>query len=160
MSTISDWCNYFVLEIIDLLFIDCCGGCQPGMQLKNYSNPYEFADALNNGTVTATIIFPVLARMHTEKLMGHYFVPFYKMSVLTVITKPREFEELMKELISSCLKLWPLLSICIIMALIAGFFMWIMVIFCFCISAFTFESISLLIKITTEKSSSRITCCT
>ena len=143
MSTISNWFNYFVSEIIDLLFIDCCGGCLPRMQSVNYSNPYEFADALNNDTVTATITFPVLGRIHTEKLLGHYFVPFYKMSVLTVITKPKGFEELMKELISSCLKLWPLLSICLIMALIAGFFMWIMVIFCFCISDFAFKSLNL-----------------
>ena len=143
MSTINNLFNYFISEIMDLLFMDCCGSCQPRIQLVNYSNPYEFADALNNDTVTATITFPVLARINTEKLLGHYFVPFYKMSVLTVITKQREFEELMKELISSCLKLWPLLSICIIMALIAGFFMWIMVIVCLCISAFTFESLNL-----------------
>ena len=107
--------------------MECCKGCMVAMQLVSYSNPFEFADALNNGTLTEDIIFPVLASMNTEKMMGYYFVPFFKMPMLSVIIKRKTYSEIMTDLILSCLSLWPLLSICLLMALIAGFLMWIMV---------------------------------
>ena len=108
--------------------MECCKGCVLAMESVHYSNPFEFADALNNGTLTEDIIFPVLASSSTEQMMGYYFVPFFKMPMLSVIIKRKTYSEIMTDLILSCLNLWPLLSICLMMALIAGFLMWIMVV--------------------------------
>ena len=119
---------YFVLAVMDLLYMECCKGCMVAMESVYYSNPFEFADALNNGTLTEDIIFPVLASISTEQMMGYYFVPFFKMPMLSVIVKRKTYSEIMTDLILSCLNLWPLLSICLMMALIAGFLMWIMVV--------------------------------
>ena len=119
---------YFVLAVMDLVYMECCKGCMVAMESVYYSNPFEFADALNNGTLTEDIIFPVLASISTEQMMGYYFVPFFKMPMLSVIVKRKTYSEIMTDLILSCLNLWPLLSICLMMALIAGFLMWIMVV--------------------------------
>ena len=103
-----------------MMIPDCCGGC------LNVSQE-EFANDSNLGKVEDDIVYPFLGKTDTLTISGWYFMPVIDISRITVVTNKKISQEIILELITFSLKLWPLLSICMMMTVIAGFFMWILV---------------------------------
>lgn len=110
-----------------MMIPDCCGGCINIKHVKNYTSQGKFANDLNLGKIQDDIVYPFLGKTDTLTISGWYFIPVIDISRITVVTNKKMPQEIILELITSSLKLWPLLSICIMMTVIAGFFMWILV---------------------------------
>ena len=106
---------------------DCCGGCHNIKYVKEYRSQGEFANDSNIGKIEEDIIFPFLGKTDTLTISGWYFMPVISIPRISVVTNKKSKEEIVLELITSSLKLWPLLSICMMMTAIAGFCMWILV---------------------------------
>ena len=110
-----------------MMIPDCCGGCINIKHVKNYTSQGKFANDSNLGKTQDDIVYPFLGKTDTLTISGWYFIPVIDISRITVVTNKKMPQEIILELIMSSLKLWPLLSICIMMTVIAGFFMWILV---------------------------------
>ena len=106
---------------------DCCGGCHNITHSKNFTSQEEFAGSLNSGYDDADMVFPILGAQDATTISGWYFMPIVNIPRLSLVTYKKGNREILLDLIYSALMLWPLLSICLTMALIAGFFMWITV---------------------------------
>lgn len=106
---------------------DCCGGCHNIKHVNNYESQGKFANDSNLGKIEDDIVYPFLGKTDTLTISGWYFMPVIDISSITVVTNKKVAQEIILELIRSSLKLWPLLSICMMMTVIAGFFMWILV---------------------------------
>ena len=106
---------------------DCCGGCHNVKYVKEYGSQGEFANDSNIGKIEEDIVFPFLGKTDTLTVSGWYFMPVISIPRISVVTNKKLKEEIVLELIMSSLKLWPLLSICIMMTAIGGFCMWILV---------------------------------
>ena len=110
-----------------MMMHDCCGGCHNITHAKIFTSQEEFADSLNSGYDDADMVFPILGTYDTTTISGWYFMPIVNIPRLSLITYKKGNREILFDLIYSVLTLWPLLSVCLMMALIAGFFMWITV---------------------------------
>ena len=110
-----------------MMMHDCCGGCHNITHAKIFRSQEEFADSLNSGYDDADMVFPILGTYDTTTISGWYFMPIVNIPRLSLITYKKGNREILFDLIYSVLMLWPLLSVCLMMALIAGFFMWITV---------------------------------
>ena len=110
-----------------MMIPDCCRGCLNVKHINNYASQGKFANDSNLGKVEDDIVYPFLGKTDTLTISGWYFIPVIDISRITVVTNKKMPQEIILELITSSLKLWPLLSICMMMTVIAGFFMWILV---------------------------------
>ena len=110
-----------------MMIPDCCGGCLNAKRVNNYGSQEEFANDSNLGKVEDDIVYPFLGKTDTLTISGWYFMPVIDISRITVVTNKKMPQEIILELITSSLMLWPLLSVCMMMTVIAGFFMWIFV---------------------------------
>ena len=128
MHTIVNFALFYLSVFANYTMIpDCCGGCHNIKHVNNYESQGKFANDSNLGKIEDDIVYPFLGKTDTLTISGWYFMPVIDISSITVVTNKKVAQEIILELIRSSLKLWPLLSICMMMTVIAGFFMWILV---------------------------------
>ena len=74
---------------------------------------------------TTSFVYPVLGVKSEKSIFGYHFIPIVELSSGYYITKAVTPKQVMSTLIRSCLGLWPLLVIIVMLAMISGFVMWI-----------------------------------
>ena len=124
VKTLKDFFSFIVLfpHLIRL----CCGFCA-SISVTQLFSPLEFSGALRLGMVDADFVYPVLGEKNSVTLYGYFFVRMIDVSDTLLITLKRSSKEVAMELLFACLSFWPLLMISSLLALIAGFFEWIIV---------------------------------
>ena len=102
-------------SLIDEMLRKCCGNCSPVVStiLANVSELTEKA------IIAADMVYPVLARKDAEMLYGFHFVPFFTNPSTFYITKRED------NFLRNILTIWPVVTVCLLMSIIAGFLCWI-----------------------------------
>ena len=114
---------YIMLFRIEHLVLEkCCGKC--------VSYTYNYRSA-SKGQVNRIIhenspdfVFPVLHRYSANKLHGYYFIPIVRVPSFIYITPMPESSLFLA--VRGCFALYPLLIVCLLMSLVAGFVIWCM----------------------------------
>ena len=116
-----------ILDLFHHFLRLCCGSCTKLIEAHHFQTPAQFAEALTNGQLNADFIYPVLGTKSTYTLYGHFFLRFIDVSDAVLITHKPSSQKITSDLIFSSLKFWPLIMISGFLALIAGFFEWLLV---------------------------------
>ena len=106
--------------IVDLLRI-CCGNC---VNVSNVKTLSKLSEILPSAISLSHLVFPVLGRSDVLRLYGYHFIPLVETPNIFYITY--KAENLMHQLILSCINMWPLIIICLLLVVISGFIGWIM----------------------------------
>ena len=95
----------------------CCGLCTKYHQ-TNLLPPLEN----NNKTIVDTldIIYPVYASPDAQHVQGFYYIPVLKVPSAFYFRKQKTEKDMAEDIIFGCLRMWPLLTMCLILSLIAG----------------------------------------
>ena len=111
-----------LVQISNLLY-RCCGNCT-SYYLMDIHTPLAQLDLsfLRN----SDIIYPVPARSQLlQELHGFNYIPVFNIPSAYYFTRKISEREMTMNMIYGCLSMWPLLAICLLMAVIAGFIAWI-----------------------------------
>ena len=101
----------------------CCGACKDiSRNHTELVSSKNISLSLMNST---SFIYPVLGVKHELSIYGYHFIPIVELSSGYFVTRDVTPKQIMARLIRSCLNLWPLLVIIVLLALISGFIMWI-----------------------------------
>ena len=101
---------------IEVMLGKCCGNCSATTNSILLRNITELTrDAIN----TSDFVFPILAREDTEMLYGFHFVPVLPIPSTYYVTAYKD------EFLENILSIWPVIVVCLLMAIIAGFLCWI-----------------------------------
>lgn len=106
---------------INTVVEQCCGSCTKFSEVKHYANITEVTPASLSES-DFSILF--LTSSASTSLYGHHFIPVIYAPSIYYIT-PKD-EPIIKRLVTSCLNLYPLIIICLLLAVIAGFVAWLM----------------------------------
>ena len=112
-----------LVQISDMLR-RCCGPCA-----KYHRTDLTIPLSESNMTEiqNSDIVFPIPAQSKLiEDLHGFRYIPLFDVPSAFYITLQASEEQLTKDMIDGCLSNWPLLIICLLLALIAGFVAWIL----------------------------------
>ena len=108
-------------QIVTDIIQSCCGSCKNEIILKNLTRISQLTDSVME---TSDFVFPVLGRSDSSKLYGYQYIPLIKTPDIYYMTHRRD--NMTRDLVLSCLKMWPLLVMCLMMVLISGFICWLM----------------------------------
>ena len=114
---------YVIVDKEEVNFVEeilkkCCGACAKYKVINNFSNITEVTPSSIN---SSDFIFPFLASVTTKVLHGFYFLPYINVPKSFYITRRDEEITLFK----SILRLYPLIIICLLLAVVSGFIAWI-----------------------------------
>lgn len=110
--------NFF---LIDFVIRACCGPCVKYRVI----NTFEYISQISHTSITSShFVFPVLGPSDATRLHGHRFMPLLDPPVLFYI-KAKDNSS-MVHLLSSCLHMWPLIVVCLLLASLSGFICWAM----------------------------------
>ena len=107
-------------EIVGDLVRTCCGCSVPYSEVNTLTKVSDVSEAVMR---ESHFVFPVLGRALTTKRYGYHFMPLIETPNVYYIT--RESTHVLRELVVSCLDMWPLLVICALMVCISGFICWL-----------------------------------
>ena len=106
---------------IESILRKCCGNCTKLGKVNYFSNLTEVTP-LSISSSDFALLF--LGSSSAVTLYGYYFIPvIYAPNVFYITQKDKS---ILQRLIKSCLELYPLIVICLLMAVISGFFAWLM----------------------------------
>ena len=112
----------FLIGVLKGVLEFCCGN------KVNYTENFldEKASVTDNGhtMMTSDILHPILSYTKQEQSHGHFFIPLLDAPVGYFYQHRPSTTKTTLKLILACLRLWPLGTICLMMALIAGFIVW------------------------------------
>lgn len=101
----------------------CCGVCTR----LNVVHMFTYVSELDyDSIITSDIVYPILGRHDQDRLYGHYFIPTFDLPTAYLFTQEKSKEKMVEQIVNACIDLWPLLVICILAAIIAGFLLWSM----------------------------------
>ena len=103
---------------IEKVLKSCCGSCGNYKVINEFENITEVTPSSIN---TSDFVLPFLASATTERLYGYHFIPFFDVTDAIYVTERGKLR-----LFQSILELYPLMIICLLLAVIAGFFAWIL----------------------------------
>lgn len=112
---------YSTSQLLENMLMKCCGQCihiHLGKQLMNVSE-ITF-QSMNE----SDFILPFLAQSSARMLHGFYFIPLIDAPNLFLFTT--KYTTLMEDLILGCLRRYTIIVLCLLVAFIAGFIIWIM----------------------------------
>jgi len=110
----------------------CCAKMQHNIyyKVKNVSRSDDIERDVRSSRVSAdpTLFFPVFANKDEDKQFGRDFIGFYESPGLAVlqIGSDDTTDDYAKQL-DALFKTWPIVAICILAAILAGLFLWILV---------------------------------
>ena len=107
-------------DILADLLRTCCGACIKVSKVNTLNNMYQVPPSI---TGTSHFVFPVLGRHDVLTLYGYRFIPLIETPKIYYITKKPD--DMMPQLVISCMKMWPLVVICLFMVVISGFIVWL-----------------------------------
>lgn len=102
---------------IEKILTACCSDCAKFHISKRFANITEVSlDTIKN----SDFILPFLASKDTKRLFGYYFIPFYDISDCLYITIREKMY-----LFHALNHLYPIIILCVLMAIGAGYLIWI-----------------------------------
>lgn len=102
----------------------CCEAC-PGFQQQFLSPRFWLTErGLETVLLQSDFVYPVFSYSKSVEVFGNYYIPFYDPAGAVLITEKEEFR--IGQLVLACTKLWSLLVVCFLMAVIAGFVAWLL----------------------------------
>ena len=111
---------YSMNGIIEPVLRKCCGDCVSYKIINIFKNITEIS---SSSLQNSDFIVPFLGSFSKVTLYGHHFIPVYFAPTAFYITgKP---DSIFARLLKSCRTVYPLIIICIFMAVISGFIAWI-----------------------------------
>ena len=111
---------YNTMIVKDLLHT-CCGVCTKLLLVNTFNNISQITELSTN---SSHFIFPVLGRHEEVRLYDYHFIPLVKVPSIYYVTA--KADNVMVKLLDSCLDMWPLLIILILMVAISGFIGWVL----------------------------------
>ena len=111
----------YSFEIVTDLLRACCGNCVNISKVKTLKKLSEVA---HSSVSTSDFVFPVLGLPKTLTLYGYYFLPLVETPSIYYITN--KSDDLIRQLIHSCINMWPLVIIFLLMIIMSGFIGWLM----------------------------------
>ena len=101
----------------------CCGKCK---SLENYPSRTVHSQQFSRSLVNASsFVFPVLGYHNLNNMYGYRYVPILELSNGYFITRAQTPEQIVDRVMKSCASLWPLLLIMLLLAVVAGFLVWL-----------------------------------
>lgn len=105
--------------LLESIIQKCCGNCTKYMYFRDFRNITEVSLASMNGS---DFIMPFLGKSSSETLYGYYFLPLVDVPSVFYFTPMHR--SILVDLIIRCLNLYPLIVVCLLMAVISGFIAW------------------------------------
>ena len=99
----------------------CCNDCPQGIIINIFT---DFSEVNKSTIMTSDFVYPVLGPSTSTRLYGYYFVPIYDTPGAVYITTKKKVKP--TDLILACIRQWPLVLACLLMALVSGFVSWIL----------------------------------
>lgn len=117
-QTYADTVDHIVKDMLKR----CCSNC---LEVNNVKQLNDYSDIRQLFNVD--LIYPVIAQeSHTNMLFGYHFIPVLNVQSSYFFSMKKSRTYIVKQLISACLGMWPLLMICVLMALICGCVIWVL----------------------------------
>ena len=119
---ITEDSNYLLsLSSLGYIMLACCSRCEKFAISPTWvPNIAQISPTLFNSSHISTTF---LGRSNARRLYGYNFIPIYKAPYLLYITTRKE--RFMSDLLSACFDLYPLISTCLLMAIVSGYLIWI-----------------------------------
>ena len=93
----------------------CCHGCATMNEDTVFSNISKFTFA---GIKNSDFIYPFLGQSSSTVLHGFHFVPIVDIPSVFYFTP--KYRTVFEDLLVGCLKLWPLVVTCLVLAVVSG----------------------------------------
>ena len=110
------------IHVKEMVF-HCCGDCAEILNGSSFSN---MSEVTATSISTSDIIFPIFSRSSVNTLYGFWFIPLIDIPSGYYVTRERSKGQIMKDMLMDILKLWPIICICLLLAVISGFVVWIL----------------------------------
>lgn len=115
-----DFPPYATANLLESAIQKCCGKCANITYDKQYPN----ISAISISSLKKIdFILPFLAKSSAKSLYGFYFIPLVETPNVYYFTP--KYRSVMENLILGCLRLYPLVIVSLLMAVIAGFIFWL-----------------------------------
>ena len=111
-----------LFSVEDSFLKKCCGKCTPSVNVTIVPPESEIHDIIY--TSHPDIVFPVLHKSKETMLHSYYYIPTVRVPNFVYITQMPESSFF--RAITACINLYPLLLVCLLMSLVAGFVVWCM----------------------------------
>jgi hypothetical protein len=103
----------------------CCGNCTPVSKEYEIRHLHNSEGLFNRMSINSSdFIFPVLEKSTATRSHGYFFIPVVRLPSMIYVTAIRQ--SVFERAVISCINLYPLLTICLLMSLISGFIVWMM----------------------------------
>lgn len=112
---------YSTAELLESMIKKCCGKCTRIKLEKQFLNISETSFAAFNNS---DFILPFIGRSTAKSLYGYLFIPIVDVPNVFLFTP--KHRSIIEELILGCLNLYPMIVLCLLMAAISGFIVWIL----------------------------------
>ena len=118
---LQSFATKLLVQVSDMLY-HCCGECAKYYQIYVFTDVSYVNKSLMN---SADILIPVIAKSsNVQEMFGFHFIPVFEVPSAYYFTLKESKRVMAVKLVMSCLNMWPLLVICLLMALISGFIAW------------------------------------
>ena len=112
----------YLFSVENSLLKKCCGKCMSSVSITTVSPISEIHDIIY--TTSPDFVFPILHKSRAERLYSYFFIPVVRSPNFIYITQMPESSFFYA--VRACLNLYPLLIVCLLMSLVAGFVVWFM----------------------------------
>ena len=107
----------------------CCGSCARYTVVNATNNQSSLRSLAKSGS--ADIFFPVLGETSASSVHGFHFVPILFLTGGTLLyVQDKSGKAFASKLLEGVFEVWPLVTIALLLALIAGSIIWLMVSYC------------------------------
>lgn len=111
---------YSTANILESMLQKCCGRCIKLNHTNMFKNISEMSKELVEGS---DFILPFVGKSSAKTLYGYHFIPIVDAPSVFYFTP--KHRTVMGELIIGCLNLYPIIIVCLLMAVISGFVIWL-----------------------------------
>lgn len=114
---IEPYGHYLVKDLLRT----CCRGAINVSLIKTVKKMSDLSDEI---TDRSHFIFPVLANSYATEIHGYFYIPIVEVPSVYFVTL--KTNKRLEESVLSCLRMWPLMIICLLMVAVSGFIGWLL----------------------------------
>lgn len=100
----------------------CCNDCTDCSIVNKIEDVSRFTAAFDH---SPDIIFPIISKASIVKLHDYLFIPTFNVPSSYYFTLRKTTNEIVKEVFMACLTMWPLFLVCVLLAFLSGFIVWV-----------------------------------
>ena len=112
-------------DIVTSMVDRCCGKCSKLSVVRNVTDVSQLSSYYGNDT-DADFVYPVFGESSIKELYNYKFIPIFRFQSAYYFSLRNSNQQMLEKLINACFNMWPLITISLLMALIAGFIIWAM----------------------------------